>query len=140
MADYMQAIADITAKAVAAVPTIPIVHSHAEGFKVIDGIPQSYIVMTFGGPVKYGRDKGITQGSRNPNVMWVSFQSVAALPTIAERTKGILIDALEDFVPDNSSRLSPDGGFATDTSDDSSKPTRFVSSVRFSFTHNMSTP
>ncbi|MFA5387649.1 MAG: hypothetical protein WC322_04685 [Candidatus Paceibacterota bacterium] len=139
MVDYMPALADIKARAVSAVPTVPIVQTHAEGFKVVDGIPQSYVVMTFGGPVKYGRDKGIVGGNKNPNTMWVSIQAVAALPTIAERIKQDLINSLEDYVPSNSSRMSPDGGFATDTSDDSSKPTRFVSYVRFSFVHNMAT-
>lgn len=139
MTDYSQALTDIKNAVSAAVPGVPIVQTHSEGVSIVEGIPQSYIVLTFGGPIKYQRDRGIVAGSKNPNVMWVTCQAVAAMPTLANRIKQDILNALEDFCPDNSSRMTPDGGFANDTSDDSTKPVRYISAIRFSFIHNLRT-
>lgn len=139
MADYSQAFADIKARVATALPDATIVQTHQEGMVLSGGVPIEYVVLTFGGPVKYSKDRGIVESSRNPNVMWVIVQCVSALPEVSGNMKIAVINALEDFVPDNSGRMTPDGGFATDTSDDSTFPTRYVSAVRFSFIHNLAT-
>lgn len=139
MVDYSQALSDIKAAIAAAVPTAPIVQTHKQGINIVNGIPQEYVVVTFGGPIKYAKDKGIAESARNPNLMWAIVECVAALPDVANNMKAAVITALEDFEPDNSGRMTPDGGFSTDTSDDSSHPVRYVSVVRFSFVHNLAT-
>ena len=140
MTDYMTAIADIKAAVEAAVPGVTVVQSHAEGVALSSGIPVSYVVLTFGGPIKYAKDKGIVESSRNSNLMWVSVQCVAAMAITANRIKQDVFNELEDFYPTNCGRMTPEGGFATDTSDDSTKPVRYVSTVRFSFVQGLSTP
>ena len=140
MTDYLTAIEDIKTVVAGAVPGVAIVQSHAEGVALSSGVPQSYVVMTFGGPIKYGRDKGIAESSRNPNLMWVSIQCVAAMSTVANRIKQDIFNALEDYRPSDCGRMTPEGGFATDTSDDSTKPVRYVSTVRFSFIQGLSSP
>ena len=137
MVDYMPALQDIKDTVAAAVPNCDIVQTHDDVTVGPTGILKSYVILTFGGPLKYPLDKGITESANNPNLMWCTVQCVSSNAMTSDRIKQLVFSALEDHYPPNSGRMIADGGYSHDTKNSNVKPVRYVSAVRFSFVHNL---
>lgn len=134
--DFRPAIADIKS-ALSGIPNIDIIDTH-DDVTMIGGVVKPYIILTFGGPVRAARDRGIVGSARDTNVMWVMLECVSNDRNVARDLKVKAMSALVDLEPSDSGRLTLDGGNSYTFAKTTSVPLRFVENLRFSFHHNLS--
>lgn len=136
LTDTVQSIKDqITAEVVNA----RIIDTHDDAPRA-NGIIQPYIVLSFSQPTPRYSDSGIVEAKRNTYNMWFHAEAVALDINAARKLQGQLTDALVDFEPTNSSRITTNGGFSDTLASTDSVPLRFTEVGRFRFSYNMKTP
>lgn len=133
--DFRPAVADIKA-ALSAIPNIDIIDTH-DNATTIGGVVKPYIVMTVGGPIRAARDRGLVGSKHDTNLIWVMLECVSNNIDVARGLKADAIEALVDFIPTDSGRLSLDGGSGYTLAQTSAVPLRFVENARLSCAHNL---
>jgi len=104
------------------------------------GLVMPYIILTFGSPFAAAADRSIEGAAQQPQVMPVMVECWASNDKAARRTAGAVFERLLGWKPseDNASELESSGGGLFQTRDASGRPTRFMQSVNFVTTINMS--
>lgn len=96
-----------------------------------------YIILSLGGPLRAARDRGIMASSRDTNQMWLVLTCVSSNVSVARKLKNEVVEKMVDFVPDNSGRLTLDGGMRYSVASTSTMPKRYAEAVMMGFRHNL---
>lgn len=137
--DISGAVASVKAQITAEVVNARIVDTHDEAPRA-NGIIQPYIVLNFSMPSRRTSDAGIVESKRDTYNVWFHASCVALDVDASRNLCGQVMDALVDFEPTNSSRITTQGSFSDTLASTDSVPKRFTEVARFRFSYNMRMP
>jgi hypothetical protein len=104
----------------------------------VNGAPAEYITVDFGSPVPTGSDRGITGEETQPYVIRTTFGYVAASRTAARAGASQISAGMIGFVPGpGNGPMRFIGGGTYTLTEDTVKPTLYVSEVYMSFVANL---
>lgn len=106
-----------------------------------NGIIKPYIIVGLGQPVMSGADRSLMDEDVQPIIQPVMFECWAITGAIAQDTAGAVRSLFLGFHPTtNSSGLALRGGGSYSSKDTNGRPSRFLETVTFAMTMNLSTP
>lgn len=139
MFDFTDTVDSIKTQIQTKVTNARIIDTHGEPPRA-NGIIQPYIVLTFGAPTRRESDAGIVESKRDTYNLWFHAECVALAVAPARSLRGQVMDALVDFEPTNSGRITTWGGFSDTLASTDSVPMRFTETGRFRFSYNLQAP
>lgn len=133
--DFTEAIEDIKTT-LASIQNVEIIDAH-DNATLTNGVVKPYIVLTFGGPIRAARDRGIVASKHDTSLVWCLAECVSNDLSVARKLKFDVLGALVDFEPDNSGAMVLDGGYSYTRAQTNAIPLRYVETARLVFHHNL---
>lgn len=105
-----------------------------------DGLTLPYFVISFGGPIRAARGRGITGVRDDVMRSYVSVYCVAHDADALRELRRQAFDVLTGYIPENGSELIPEGGLAYGQGNTTIRPTRYMKFLVWTYRTNMKRP